>query len=66
MWRGDFPVISCPAKKIFPLFGSQEARADIDEGGFPGTVRANHRETLTLLEGEVDIVGHNHPAEPKR
>jgi hypothetical protein len=61
--------LSCdflPGEEDLSAFGSQEARADIDEGGFPGTVRANHRETLTLLEGEVDIVGHNHPAEPKR
>src|SRR5215207_8681114 len=55
-----------PREEDLSALRFQETRADVDEGGFSGTVRANHRKTLTFVEREVDIVGYNHPAEPKR
>src|SRR5215207_5028208 len=55
-----------PSEEDLSALGFQETRADVNEGGFSGTVRANHRKTFTFMEGEVDIVGYNHPAKPKR
>src|SRR5829696_2269167 len=55
-----------PSEEDLSALGFQETRADVDEGGFSGTVRANHRKTLTFVEREIDFVGYNHPAEPKR
>src|SRR5215218_9673054 len=55
-----------PREEDLSALGFQETRADVDEGGFSGTVRADHRKTLTFVEREVNIVGYNHPAEPKR
>jgi hypothetical protein len=55
-------VIFFAIKPDFARLRFQVAGADIDEGGLAGTVLPDDRESVTLVELEVDVVCGDQPA----
>ena len=50
----------------FPFAGVVDTGHDVEHRGFSGAVRADKREDLTFVNGELHVVHGDHAAEPHR